>query len=142
MPKHHVTSVRLDEFQHSALARFAEKQDRSVSWLVNTAINLYLREHGYSRLDHQPAPPAAHRAPAPAAPVAAPAPVREPVREIAPVLEQEALIETPVESKPVRKSAPKAPPKKKPNGGWTPERRRKQENLRRKRMGLAPLPVE
>jgi hypothetical protein len=129
------TSVCLDSWQQHALSRHAAKLDRSVSWLVNTAVTIYLREQGYSRIDHQPelvsvpAQPALSRgvAPtenAPAAAIAAPDPVL-------PGTEPEAIVER-----------PKAPSKKKPSGGWTPERKWKQENLRRRRAGMRQLSLE
>lgn len=93
MPELKPTSVRLDPWQQDALARHAAKLDRSTSYLVKAAINIYLREQGYSRLESQPELPV----PAPAA---------------------------------------------KPSGGWTPQRKWKSENLRRRRTGLPQISFE
>lgn len=60
--KAHITSVRLDAWQHRALAKHAESMDRSVSYVVQTAVNLLLRQHGYSALDEEPAAPVARTA--------------------------------------------------------------------------------
>ena len=44
MPKHYPTSVRLDEFQRTALDRLRREHERSASWLVGKAIDRYVEE--------------------------------------------------------------------------------------------------
>lgn len=44
MPKRHITSVRLDDYQRTALARLSKDEDRSASWLIQKAIDAFVED--------------------------------------------------------------------------------------------------
>lgn len=44
MTKRHITSVRLDEYQRTALLRLAQIEERSTSWLIQKAVDSFVED--------------------------------------------------------------------------------------------------
>lgn len=44
MTKRHITSVRLDEYQRTALLRLGRDEDRSTSWLIQKAVDSFIED--------------------------------------------------------------------------------------------------